>query len=62
MNLVESWYCSTEDGSGEPLIVLRTLDGRELSFMLPSLAAEQLGRALVQQGRLAAPPPGTLLN
>lgn len=60
MNLVESWRCSREAVSGEPILILRTLDGREISFMLPAIAAQQLGRALVQQGRLTA--PAGLLN
>jgi hypothetical protein len=60
MNLVHSWSCTRETKSGEPVLVLRTLDGREIVFMLPSIAAEQLGRALVAQGRATA--PAGLLN
>jgi hypothetical protein len=55
MNLVQSWRCSREEQSGEPVLMLRTLDGREIAFMLPSVAAEELGRALVEQAREAAP-------
>ena len=62
MNLVKHWYCSREARSGEPLIVLETVDGRELAFMLPSVAAEQLGLALVQQGQNAAPAHGALVH
>lgn len=62
MNLIKSWYCSREVHSGEPMMVLKTVDGRELAFMLPSVAAEQLGRALLEQGQKAAPHPGALVH
>jgi hypothetical protein len=62
MNLVESWSCSREALSGEPVIVLRTHDGRELRFMLPSIAAEELGLALVEHGRRTAPSPAQRLH
>ena len=55
MDLLHSWRCSREPRSGEPVLVLRTLDGREVTLMLPSLTAEALGRALMAEGRAAAP-------
>ena len=62
MNLVQSWTCGRETSSGEPMLVLKTLDGRELAFMLPALAAEELGRALIAEGREALPAAGVLLH
>lgn len=54
MNLVESWRCAQEPLLREPIIILRTTDGRELEFMLPPSAAAQLGAALIKEGRLTA--------
>ena len=51
MNLVYSWECGRERQSREPLIVFRTLEGRQLSFLLPAAAAAELGRALLEEAR-----------
>jgi hypothetical protein len=55
MDLVRSWYCTQEARLGEPVLVLRTLDGREMAFMLPMASAERLGLALLAESRQAAP-------
>ena len=51
MNLVHSWECSRERQSHEPVVIFRTVEGRPLSFLLPAAAAEELGRALLEQAR-----------
>lgn len=54
MNMIESWRCTSEADLGEPLLVLRTMDGQEMTFMLPAAAAEALGQALLTKGRESA--------
>ena len=51
MNLVESWRCTHDATLDEPVMILRTTDGREMRFMLPPAAASQLGAALMEEGR-----------
>jgi hypothetical protein len=55
MKFLQSWHCTHEARLGEPMLVLRTTEGQELVVMLPAAAAEQLGLALVAEGRQAAP-------
>jgi hypothetical protein len=59
MILVESWRCTRDRDLQEPILVVRTLDGEELQFMMPGRAAEAMGLALIEQGRQALPsaPP-----
>jgi hypothetical protein len=54
MNMVASWRCTREAQLEEPVLVLRTTDGREMRFMLPAAAAEEMGAALMAQGRRTA--------
>lgn len=60
MLMVESWRCTTDGELLEPVLVVRTLDGEELRLMMPAIAAEAMGQALMAQGRQARPT--ALLN
>jgi hypothetical protein len=55
MNMIENWQCTQDGRLREPLLLIRTTEGRELAFMLPAIAAEQLGLALLAQARQTAP-------
>jgi hypothetical protein len=51
MDFVQSWECTHERQLHEPLLVFHTVEGRQLRFLLPAAAAEELGRALLEQAR-----------
>lgn len=55
MNLVASWRCTNATLLSEPVLTLKTLDGRELTFMLPAMAAKQMGEALIAHSERSAP-------
>jgi len=59
---VMQWETGRSPVNGEPLLRLIVSGGSVLTFQFPSQAAQQCGQALMNEGALASPAPGTRLS